>query len=115
MHYGWVIVAAGMVVGACGYGTYYAFTLFYTEMVAEFGWSRTAVSGAMSLGMMAYGFFGLPMGWCVDWFGRVERCLLVGCYLVPGRRWVAVSKSYGIYTYSMVVLRRREWAPPGHR
>lgn len=77
MHYGWVIVAAGVVAGACGYGTYYAFTLFYTELVAEFGWSRTAVSGAISLGMMAYGFFGLPMGWCVDRFGP-RRTVLVG-------------------------------------
>ena len=69
LHYGWVIVAAGLVVGACGYGTYYSFTLFYSHLVAEFGWSRTAVSGAMSLGLVAYGFFALPMGWCVDRFG----------------------------------------------
>ncbi|MEC9152681.1 MAG: MFS transporter [Pseudomonadota bacterium] len=84
MHYGWVIVAAGMVVGACGYGTYYAFTLFYTEMVAEFGWSRTAVSGAMSLGMMAYGFFGLPMGWCVDRFGPRGTVLVGGLLFGTG-------------------------------
>lgn len=69
MHYGWIIVAAGLVVGACGYGTYYSFTLFYVHLVAEFGWSRTAISGAMSLGLVAYGFFALPMGWCVDRFG----------------------------------------------
>ena len=69
MHYGWVIVAAGMVVGACGYGTYYAFTLFYTEMVAEFGWSRTALSAAFSLGRIESGLLGPIQGWAIDKYG----------------------------------------------
>ena len=101
MHYGWVIVAAGLVVGASGYGTYYAFTLFYTELVAEFGWSRTAVSGAMSLGMMAYGFFGLPMGWCVDRFGQAARCWPEGCCSASAPRWALGSTNCGSSTRCM--------------
>ena len=55
MHYGWIIVAACLVIGVSGYGTYFSFTLFYPYFVEEFGWSRTAVSGAMSLGLIGYG------------------------------------------------------------
>jgi MFS family permease len=69
LHYGWVITAASLVIGITAYGVYYSFTLFYPFMVDEFGWSRTAVSGAMSVGLVAYGVFALPIGWCVDRLG----------------------------------------------
>ena len=69
MHYGWIIVAACLVVGMCGYDTCFSFTLFYEHLAAEFGWSRAAISGAMSVGLIAYGICGFPMGWCADRFG----------------------------------------------
>ena len=115
MHYGWVIVAAGLVVGASGYGTYYSFTLFYTELVAEFGWSRTAVSGAMSLGMMAYGFFGLPMGWCVDRFGPRGTVLAGGLLFGTGTAlgtWVdELWQLYALYGGVTAVGMGAAWAP----
>ena len=77
MHYGWIVVAACLLIGICGYGTYYCFTLFYTHLVTEFGWSRSAISGVMSLGLIAYGLFALPMGWCADRFGP-RRTVVVG-------------------------------------
>ena len=77
MHYGWVIVIACLVIGVAGYGTYFCFTLFYVHLVTEFGWSRSLVSGAMSLGLVTYGLFALPMGWCADRFGP-RRTVIVG-------------------------------------
>lgn len=76
-HYGWVIVFASFVVGVCGYGTYFSFTLFYPQFVAEFGWSRTAISGAMSLALISYAACALPMGWCADRFGP-RRTIVAG-------------------------------------
>lgn len=115
MHYGWVIVAAGVVAGACGYGTFYAFTLFYIELVAEFGWSRTAVSGAISVGMMAYGFFGLPMGWCVDRFGPRATVLAGGLLFGIGTAlgaWVeALWHLYALYGGVTAIGMGAAWVP----
>lgn len=115
MHYGWVIVAAGLVVGACGYGTYYSFTLFYTHLVAEFGWSRTAISGAMSLGLVAYGFFALPMGWCVDRFGPRATVLaggvLFGCGTALGAFVGEVWQLYALYGGITAAGMGTAWAP----
>jgi MFS transporter, OFA family, oxalate/formate antiporter len=69
MHYAWVIVASCCIIGICGYGTYFSFTLFYPHLVEEFGWSRAAISGALSLGLIGYGVCAVPMGWCVDRYG----------------------------------------------
>ena len=77
LHYGWIIVIACLIIGVAGYGTYFCFTLFYNHLVAEFGWSRSVVSGAMSLGLVTYGLFALPMGWLADRFGP-RRTVIVG-------------------------------------
>ena len=84
MHYGWVVVAACLVVGLCGYGTYFAFTLFYAHLVAEFGWGRAAISGAMSLGLAVYGLFAFPMGWCADRFGPRPTVIVGGALFGVG-------------------------------
>lgn len=115
MHYGWVIVAASVVAGACGYGTYYAFTLFSTELVAEFGWSRTSVSGAIALGMMAYGCFGLPMGWCVDRFGPRGTVFAGGVLFGAGTAlgaWIeALWQLYALYGGVTAIGMGAAWAP----
>ena len=77
VHYGWIIVIACLIIGVAGHGTYFCFTLIYSHLVAEFGWGRSVVSGAMSLGLVTYGLFALPIGWCADRFGR-RRTVLVG-------------------------------------
>lgn len=83
MHFGWIIVAACLLVGMSGYGTYYSFTLFYPYLIDEFGWSRAGISGAMSLGLIVYGLAALPMGWCVDRFGP-RATIAIGGLLMGG-------------------------------
>lgn len=98
MFYGWVIVAACLVIGACGYGTYFSFTLFYEHLAAEFGWSRTAISGAMSLGLIAYGLFALLMGWCADRFGPRPAVVVGGILFGAGTALGgAVSEIWHLY------------------
>lgn len=69
IHYGWIIVLASLIIGTTAYGVYYSVSLFYPEMVEDLGWSRGEASGAITLGLVAYGIFALPMGWLLDRFG----------------------------------------------
>lgn len=45
---------------------YYAFTLFVVPMEAELGWSRTALNGALSLGLLTAGLAAYPVGTWID-------------------------------------------------
>jgi len=114
-HYGWVIVAACLVVGVAAYGTYFSYTLFYTHLIDEFGWSHTAVSGAMSVGLVAYAVFALPMGWCVDRFGpRLTVAgggLLFGCATMLASQVSEIWHLYALYGGLMAVGMGAAWAP----
>ena len=67
--YGWVIVAICFITVAISYGIRYSFSVFYGEILNEFGWSRADTALIFSLNMIVYGI-GAPLsGWAVDRFG----------------------------------------------
>lgn len=115
VHYGWVITSAALVIGITAYGVYYSFTLFYPFMVEEFGWSRAAISGAMSVGLVAYGVFALPIGWCVDRLGpRLTIGLggvLFGLGTFLGSRVTALWHVYALYGGLTAIGMGAAWAP----
>jgi len=76
--YGWWLVAAGFLINAFGVGTYfYGFSTFFNPLMAEFGWSRTLLSGVFSLSRLEGGIEGPVAGWLTDRFGA-RRMLLIG-------------------------------------
>ena len=79
--YGWWIVSVSFVINAFGVGTFfYGFSTFFNPMVAEFGWSRTMMSGVFSLSRLEGGIEGPIVGWLIDKIGA-RRVLLVGVSL----------------------------------
>lgn len=68
-HYGWVVVGAAFSVLFVAYGVQFSFGLFFTALVAEFGWSRASLSGVFSLYAGAYAFLGLIAGRLTDRWG----------------------------------------------
>jgi MFS family permease len=48
---------------------YYAFTVFLAPMESELGWSRAALSGALSVGLLVSGLAAVPVGRWVDHHG----------------------------------------------
>lgn len=115
IHYGWVITAASFVIGITAYGVYYAFTLFYPFLVEDFGWSRTAISGALSLGLVVYGTLALPIGWCVDRLGpRITIAmggLLFGLGTFLGSRITELWHLYALYGGLTAMGMGTAWAP----
>ena len=76
--YGWWVVAAGFFINAFGVGTFfYGFSTFFNPLIAEFGWSRTVMSGIFSLSRLEGGIEGPIAGWLTDKYGA-RRMLLIG-------------------------------------
>jgi sugar phosphate permease len=69
-YYGWAIAGTLAVTEAASWGVlYYAFAVFLVPMQEELGWSRTAVTGAYSLGLLVSGLAAPLVGRWLDWHG----------------------------------------------
>jgi len=67
--YGYIIIAAAFIILVVTWGTNYTYGVFFKPMIAEFGWTRAATSGAFSLSMVFHGFMGIILGFLNDKFG----------------------------------------------
>ena len=61
-NYGWVIVALGALMSCVAVGAMFSLAVFLQPITEATGWSRTAVSGAMTLNFLAMGFAGFAWG-----------------------------------------------------
>ena len=50
--YGYLIAASCFSIQAIGVGIYVAYGVFFNPLIAEFGWSRTIISGASSVAFL---------------------------------------------------------------
>ena len=76
--YGWWIVGVCLIVLFVTLGLgYYSFGLFFKPLTETFGWSRGAVSGAMSVFLTAWGLACPMVGRFTDRFGP-KRLILTG-------------------------------------
>ena len=81
-YYGWIILACACCAGLSRQGGAVAtLSVFVTPMTAEFGWSRTALSGAVSLGGILAALASPFLGRLLDREFRGDRRNLP----VPGR------------------------------
>lgn len=85
--YGWVIVFVSLVLLVGSFGTQLCFGVFLKPLSAEFGWTRAATSGAMSLAMGISGLIGVVMGRLTDRFDvriaiGVAAALGTACYML---------------------------------
>lgn len=68
--FGWWIVGAGFVIqGLNGSLFFHAFSAYILPLQAEFGWSRSLLSGAFSMAQAEGGILGPLQGWMIDKFG----------------------------------------------
>lgn len=100
-YHGWRIVAAAFVILFTAYGAQYCFGVFFAALLAEFGWSRTGLSGVFSLYAFTYCVFGFPAGRLTDRFGpRLvigAGALFVGGALVAMATVSALWQAYLLY------------------
>ena len=88
--YGWVVVfAAGTTTFARMAPSTTTLALFVSPMADEFGWSRTLIAGAVSLGALSSIFLSPIVGWAMDRCG--VRLILTGSMVVLGAAMVSLA------------------------
>lgn len=78
LFYGWWVVIAGALAHAVSTGVgYFGLSAYFPSLEREFGWSRTAISGAFSLARVESGLIGPAEGLLTDKLGP-RRVILIG-------------------------------------
>ena len=75
--YGWIILALSFVAMVLAHAARNSFSVFYVEILREFGWSRASTAGIFSVNLIVYGIAAPFAGALVDRFGP-KRLLLTG-------------------------------------
>lgn len=104
----WWLVIAGCVTHAVNTGfSYFGMSAFFPSLEREFGWSRTAISGAFSLARIESGLLGPIEGYLTDRVGA-PRMLFVGLIICAlgflGLGWVhSLPMLYAVIVLGIVL------------
>ena len=97
--YRWVIVAIGGLMGCVAIGSMFSLAVFLAPMSAATGWSRAAISSAMTLDFLVMGVAGFVWGSLSDRFG-VRVVVLSGAVLL-GAGLVMASRATSLLMFQL--------------
>jgi OFA family oxalate/formate antiporter-like MFS transporter len=111
-HYGWVILACACLAGFSRQGSAVAtLSIFITPMTAEFGWSRTAISSAVSVGGVLGALVAPALGGFLDRNGA--RAVLMLAVLLTGIPVLLLSFTQSFaWFFALFCLGRMSFAAP---
>jgi MFS family permease len=98
-NYRWVVVAAGGLMGCVAIGAMFALPVFLSPMAKATGWSRTGISGAMTIGFLAMAFASIGWGALADRFGP-RIVVLVGS-IVLALSMVLASRASSLIEFQL--------------
>jgi MFS family permease len=105
MRYGWVVVAAGALMGCVAVGALMSLAVFLAPITEATGWSRTGVSSAMTVSFLVMGAAGFAWGALSDRFGTrpvvLAGAVLLGLGLVLASR--ATTQLQFVLAYGVLV------------
>ena len=84
LYYGWIVLAAVVLVMLAASGIRAVFGVFIKPIEAEFGWTRAQLSGAAALSLFVLGAVGPMVGWLADVWGPRRVMLLSTAVLGAG-------------------------------
>jgi MFS family permease len=80
LHYGWVVLSALCITETVSWGImYYGFAVFLRPMEQALGWSRVALTGAFSFGLLVSALAAVPVGRWIDAHGGRALMTLGSC------------------------------------
>jgi len=111
-YYGWIVLAALCCAGFARQGGAVAtFSVFVEPLTRDFGWSRTALSGAVSLGGLLAALAAPVIGPVLD--RRGSRLVLALAVLVSGGALLLLSAAPSLLVfYLLFCIARMSWAAP---
>lgn len=102
--YGWVVVAVGGLMGCMAVGAMFSLAVFLQPMTQDTGWSRTAISGAMTLNFLIMGVGGFAWGALSDRYGARIVTLAGAVLLGLGMVWASRATSEAEFQWVYGVL-----------
>lgn len=100
LQYGWVVVAAGALMGCVAMGATFSLAVFQQPMSEATGWSRTGVSTAMSIVFLTMGIGGFGWGALTDRFG--PRIVVLSGALLLGLGLALASRATSLLEFQLV-------------
>jgi MFS family permease len=99
--YGWVVVAVGALMGCMAVGAMFSLAVFLAPMTQDTGWSRAAISSAMTLNFLVMGVGGFGWGALSDRFGArivtLAGAILLGAGMVLASRATSQTEFQLVY------------------
>lgn len=100
LHYGWVVVAAGGILGCVAVGTTFSLAVFLQPMADATGWSRTGISTAMTIVFLMMGIGGFGWGALTDRFG--PRIVVLSGGLLLGLGILLASRATSLLAFQLI-------------
>ena len=97
--YRWMIVAAGAFMGCVAIGSIFSLPVFLEPMSVTTGWSRTAISLAMTFNFLAMGVASFGWGMMTDRFG--PRIVLLAGSSILGLGLVLASRASSVEEFQL--------------
>ncbi len=98
--YGWVVVAAGALMGCVAAGSLFSLAVFLQPMSEATGWSRTGISMAMTLDFLIMGVAAFGWGALSDRFGP-RPVVLAGAVLI-GSGLAVASRATSLLEFQLI-------------
>ena len=99
--YGYWILFGTFLLHGVGSGIFfYGFSVFYTPILLDFGWSSATLSGAFSLSRLEGGLEGPVIGYLIDRYGA--RKLLFFGVLLTGLGFIALARVNSVFMFYLV-------------
>lgn len=106
LYYGWVIVGVIFLTSlAATVQLNPTISVFVKPITEEFGWSRSALAGALTIGTIMGGILAAAVGPLVDRFGG--RWVLVGGFLLLGGLLISLSFIHALWHFYAIAITTR--------
>ena len=101
--YGWWIVVVGNIMRTVfATFSYYGFSAFFNPLVEQFGWSRAALAGVLSLSRLEGGLMALPAGFLFDRIG--PRGMMYAGVTLTGTGYILLSRTDSLLYFYVVFI-----------